>query len=100
MRAGRRERTLNYSCNKIAKQQLAKWKVGVKKETSGDFSQLRLIVAAGEVAEAQGERRNFVMIFSCNYVPGPVTSAVSEHSVSPLSVNRASGCWCARAALN
>lgn len=45
--------------------------------------------------KAQEERRNF-MIFSCNYVPEPVTGAVSEHSVSPLSVNRASGCWRAR----
>lgn len=48
------------------------------------------------IGAQQGKRRNF-MIFSCNYVPGPVTNAVvSEHSVSPLSVNRASGCWRAR----
>jgi len=49
---GKRKRALNYSCNKIAKQQLAKWKVGVKKETSEDFSQLRLIIVASEAAEA------------------------------------------------
>jgi len=35
---GRAKSKLNYSCNKIAKQKLAKWKVGVKKEASGDFS--------------------------------------------------------------
>lgn len=44
-----REQTFKYSCNKIAMQQLAKQKVGVKKETSEDFSQLHLIVAADKV---------------------------------------------------
>lgn len=59
MKEGERKRTLNYSCNKIAKQHLAKWKVGVKKETSGDFSQLRLIVAAGERRQerARGKKK-------------------------------------------
>lgn len=49
-------------------------KVGVKKEASEDFSQLRIIVVAVEevtAATRQEERSNFVMIFSCNYVQGP-----------------------------